>query len=393
MDGFVRDEPGFGTARIEQRVSIELEYPVLFTEGMFDVANRALLGVLASRNAVERARVLVVVDDGVISPDLQQKVLRYFGDHQAQLELCGELLVVEGGERAKNDSKVVDAVLEQLFAQRMDRHSYLLAIGGGAVLDAVGYAASLFHRGMRLVRAPTTVLAQDDAGVGVKNGINAYGVKNALGTFAPPYAVINDFEFLATLPLRDHIAGIAEAIKVSLIRDEPFFTWIEQHACELHAREPSRTRELIRRCAALHLEHIARAGDPFETGSARPLDFGHWSAHKLEVLSEHELRHGEAVAIGMAVDTRYAAMSGALEPSVAARVERTIAAVGLPLWHPALELSDEHGQPRVLLGLEDFREHLGGRLTVTMLAAIGRGVEIHEIDRELMCRAISAGRR
>jgi 3-dehydroquinate synthase len=237
------------------------------------------------------------------------------------------------------------------------------------------------------------VLAQDDAGVGVKNGINAFGVKNALGSFAPPFAVVNDFALLDTLPLRDHIAGIAEAIKVALIRDASFFDWIERHAQALRDRAATPTRRLIHRCAELHLAHIRGAGDPFESGSARPLDFGHWAAHKLELLTQHELRHGEAVAIGMALDTRYAQLSQTIDEATAARVLRTIEAVGLPVWHPALELLAEDGAPAVLAGLEDFREHLGGQLTVTMLEAIGRGVEVHEIDRPRMCAAIAAGRR
>jgi len=379
-------------ARIDQHLPMEFRYPVLFTEGMFELDNATLHELLRSQ-ASRRARTLVVIDRGVQQArDLTAEIARYFAHHEDTLELASEPLVVPGGEDAKNDPRVVERVLERLFALRFDRHGYLLAVGGGAMLDAVGYAAALFHRGMRLVRAPTTVLAQDDAGVGVKNGVNAYGVKNALGTFAPPHAVVNDFRFLETLPLRDHLAGLAEAVKVALIRDRAFFEWIELHAAALRAREPEPTRLLIRRCAELHLQHIRSAGDPFESGSARPLDFGHWSAHKLEVLSRHELRHGEAVAIGMALDTRYAQLSGLLDAESAGRVQKLIDALGLPRWHAAFDLTDGEGAPRVFEGLEEFREHLGGELTVTMLRALGTGIELHEIDRALMQAAIAAGR-
>lgn len=380
--------------RIDQRISLALSYPVIFTEGMFECENQVLAEVLTDPGVAAPSKVVAVVDDGVHRGDgeLLARIEAYFSHHAARLALACPPLVVPGGETAKNDSQVVERVLETLFARRLDRHSYLLVVGGGAVLDAVGYAAALFHRGMRLVRAPTTVLAQDDAGVGVKNGINAYGVKNALGTFAPPHAVINDHGLLASLSQRDHVAGIAEAIKVALIRDPDFFAWIEEHAEALRERAVAPTREVIHRCAALHLAHIAGAGDPFESGSARPLDFGHWSAHKLEVLSGHQLRHGEAVAIGMAIDTRYAELTSAIEPEAAARVLETIQRVGLPLWHPTAELTGADGAPLVLDGLEEFREHLGGRLTVTMLAGIGRGREVHEIDRALMIRAILQGK-
>jgi 3-dehydroquinate synthase len=377
------------SVRVDQRFALELAYPVLFTEQMFESGNGALREVLTADSG--RARVMVVIDGGLADaqPDLASAVRGYFAAHATALELVGEPLVVQGGEQAKSGTHVVDRVLAQLFAARMDRHAYLLALGGGAMLDAVGYAAALFHRGMRLVRAPSTVLAQDDAGIGVKNGVNAFGVKNALGTFAPPHAVINDFDLLRTLPLRDHIAGLAEAIKVALIRDAAFFDWIEREADALRSRDSEATRYVIQRCAELHLAHIRGAGDPYETGSARPLDFGHWSAHKLELLSEHQLRHGEAVAIGMALDTRYAQLRGALDEAACERVLRTIARVGLPLTHSALALTEADGKRAVLRGIEEFREHLGGRLTVTLLEAVGRGVEVHDIDEVTMERAIA----
>ncbi|MET0339501.1 MAG: 3-dehydroquinate synthase [Polyangiales bacterium] len=373
------------SSQIEQRIAMRFEYPVVFTQEMFDPRNETLVE-LVTRDTERHARFFVVIDDGVDSgnPGLRRSIARYFEAHAGSIQLGGEPLVITGGERAKNDAAVVNQVLERLFALGFDRHAYLLAVGGGAVLDALGYAASLFHRGLRLIRVPTTVLAQDDAGVGVKNGINAFGAKNALGTFSPPFAVVNDFSLLASLSERDHIAGIAEAIKVALIRDADFFGWIEENADALRAREPAATQVLIRRCAELHLMHIRDGGDPFETGSARPLDFGHWAAHKLEVLTEHALRHGEAVAIGMVLDTHYACSVGMLDVATAERVERVVAAVGLPTYDTALARRDADGCSAVMRGLEEFREHLGGRLTVTLLAEVGRGVEVHEIDHARM---------
>jgi len=390
------DEVSATPARIEQRIEPrfvhEHSYPVLFTSGMFEVHNQTLLGVLSEAGSAGRARVMVVLDEGlqVASPGLLAQITGYFKVHAARLELVSEPVSMVGGEAAKNDPELIQQLLKRMFAARLDRHSYLLVVGGGAVLDAAGYAASLFHRGLRLVRAPSTVLAQDDAGIGVKNGVNAFGQKNALGTFSVPRAVINDFAFLRTLSSRDHSAGMAEAIKVSLLRDAAFFSWIEQHAARLSARESGPTEWLVRQSAELHLAHICGGGDPFELGSARPLDFGHWSAHRLEVLSEHTLRHGEAVAIGMALDTRYAVLAGLLDAATAARVQQVIRAVGLPTWHPALDLVDAHGVPEVLRGLDDFREHLGGSLSVTMLREVGFGSEVHEIDIGQMRAALTS---
>src|SRR4029079_4140447 len=120
-------------------------------------------------------------------------------------------------------------------AQGLDRHAFVMAVGGGALLDLVGYAAATTHRGGRLLRVPTTVLAQNDSGVGVKNGVNAFGVKNLVGTFAPPFAVINDLRFLQTLEPRERVAGMAEAVKVALVRDASFFEWMEAEAAGLAA--------------------------------------------------------------------------------------------------------------------------------------------------------------
>ena len=176
-------------------------------------------------------------------------------------------------------------ILAAIDERAVDRHSYVLALGGGALLDVAGYAAAVAHRGVRVIRLPTTVLAQNDAGVGVKNGLNAYGKKNFLGTFAPPWAVIDDELFLTTLSARDWRAGTSEAVKVALLRDAAFFAELERLAPAVAERDLGAMRALIRRCAELHLAHIAGGGDPFEMGCARPLDFGHWSAHKLERLS------------------------------------------------------------------------------------------------------------
>jgi 3-dehydroquinate synthase len=296
---------------------------------------------------------------------------------------------VPGGEVVKNDLHFVERMQRLVFEHRLDRHAFVLAIGGGAVLDAVGLVAATAHRGVRLVRVPTTVLAQNDSGVGVKNAVNLFGAKNFCGTFAPPFAVLNDVAFIAPLLPREKIAGMAEAVKVALIRDADFFRWIERNADDLALFAAPAMAEMIRRCAALHMRQIAQGGDPFETGSARPLDFGHWAAHKLEALTSHHLRHGEAVAIGVALDTRYSVLAGLLAPGQEERVAALLEHLGFRLWHPALDdRRPGEAAPAVLEGLREFREHLGGELCVTLLAAVGRGVEVHAMDDALIASAI-----
>jgi 3-dehydroquinate synthase len=372
----------------EQRFVVEFDYPVVFGRRVLDADDATLAWAIARREPLRRHPLFVVVDRGLLDarPELTGDLERYVAAHSAELELRAAPYVVPGGEAVKNDPEQVQTLLGAYVASKLDRQAVVLVVGGGAVLDAAGYAASLVHRGVRVVRLPSTVLSQCDGGVGVKNGVNAYATKNLFGTFAPPHAVVNDLDLLRTLPLRDARAGMAEAVKVALIRDADFFAWIEANADALGRGEAEPLGALVRRCAALHLAHIASGGDPFEMGSARPLDYGHWAAHKLEVMSGHELRHGEAVAIGMLLDARYAERIGLLAAAELERLASLLSRLGLPMQHPALARS-ERGKLAVLAGLEDFREHLGGTLTVTLLERIGRGREVTSLDESVVADA------
>ena len=374
-----------------QRFTVPFEYPVCFTERVFDPGNPVLAEILASREPERRHRCVAFVDDGVLAarPGLVDQIVGYARHHAARMELVAPPLPVPGGERIKTELFFVEQMQQRLFEHRIDRHSYVIAIGGGAVLDAVGLVAAVTHRGVRLIRVPTTVLAQDDSGVGVKNGVNLFGVKNFCGTFAPPFAVLNDIDLLTPLSERDKIAGMAEAVKVALIRDGAFFVWLERNADDLITFRRPALAQMIRRCAELHMHQIAHGGDPFETGSARPLDYGHWSAHKLESLTKHHVRHGEAVAIGIALDARYSVLAGLLAEGQDGRICALLEHLGFRLWHPALEATRPDGSLAVFEGLREFREHLGGELTVTLLEDIGCGIEVHAIDETRMLAAIA----
>jgi 3-dehydroquinate synthase len=371
--------------------AVPFRYSVHFTERVFEPDNLTLVRALSRLEPARRHRILAVVDDGVAEahPDVCAALHRYAAAHATSMQLVCDPLIVPGGERVKNDPHSVGVLHERMAVLGVDRQSFCLTIGGGAVQDMAGFAAATAHRGVRVLRVPTTVLGQNDSGVGVKNGVNAFGMKNFVGSFAVPFAVINDFEFLGTLSLRDRVAGMAEAVKVALIRDAGFFDWLCAHAAELAQLDPSATAHMIRTCARLHVEHIATGGDPFEFGSARPLDFGHWAAHKLENLTEHRLRHGEAVAIGLALDSRYSVESGLLEESVGNRIVELLVSLGFRLYDAALDLRDRKGQLRVLEGVREFREHLGGDLTVSMLRAPGRSIDVHEMDATRVERCIS----
>lgn len=378
---------------IERTIEVRWRHQVRFTHGVFAPDNALLADLLTDARTApfhRRSKALVILDESLATarPELVRMIEQYFAGHAESLTLVAAPVSMVGGETVKNAFFRVSEVHALIDRYHVDRHDYVLAIGGGALLDMVGLAAATAHRGVRLVRLPTTTLAQDDSGVGVKNGINAFGKKNFVGTFAPPFAVINDFQFLETLSPRDKRAGYVEAVKVACIRDAAFFTQLEEDADRLARFEPPAMHRLIHRSAELHLNHIADGGDPFEMGSARPLDFGHWAAHKLEQLSEYRIRHGEAVAVGIALDVIYARRMAYLTPAESERILSLLDRLGFELFASELLHRDENGQLLVVAGLEEFREHLGGELTITLLRQIGQGFEVHEMNLPLVVQSI-----
>ncbi len=370
---------------LDERVQLSFAHRVRFTRGAFDAENAALRDVFASDAAIRSRRALIVVDRGVAAAHgamFESRVRAYFEAHAASMPTIVEFVVVAGGEAAKQDSTLPDLIVELVEKHRICRKSFVIAIGGGAVLDAVGYGAAIAHRGVRLVRLPTTVLAQDDAAMGVKNGMNRFGKKNFVGSFAVPFAVVCDELLLDTLPDAVFRAGFSEAVKIALLKDPALFALIERDAAAIAARVLDAASPVIRRSAELHLRHIVDGGDPFEANEARPLDFGHWAAHRLESMSGHAISHGDAVALGLLLDCRYAQLKGWLSDADYTRIHSCIAMLGLPTRHPML------GNHTALLhGLDEFREHLGGTLTITMLRGLGNSFEVHEVDSVLMRRA------
>jgi 3-dehydroquinate synthase len=370
---------------LEQSFSVKFEYKIFFTASLFDTGNATLANFLKEKPSVALRKIFFVIDQGVADahPYLQNNIESYFNTHK-EVQLIPNILIVPGGEASKNDTALFDSIVEAVDQYGIDRHSFIAAIGGGAVLDLVGYAAAVSHRGIKHIRIPTTVLSQNDSGIGVKNGINYKKKKNFLGTFAPPSAVFNDETFLPTLSDRDYRSGISEAIKVALIKDPDFFYWIEDRTSELAARHTESMNYLIKHCAQLHLNHIA-GDDPFETGSSRPLDFGHWSAHKLEQLSNFAVLHGEAVAMGIALDSTYSFLTGLLTEEKLHRILNVLIRLSFNISDPIIQINDTESP--ILRGLTEFQEHLGGILTITLLTDLGTGKEVHEMDHQILIKA------
>ena len=372
---------------LKAEFSVPYEYEIHFTNDLFGLENRLIANYFSKQKLTEdqNPKVVFMIDQGVADhhPDMTNRIQEYF-ETLPQVRLIEEFYIFPGGEVIKNDRESQEEMLNIIDRHSIDRHSYVIAIGGGAILDAVGYAAAISHRGVRHIRIPTTVLSQNDSGIGVKNGINYFSKKNYLGSFTPPEAVWNDVRFLATLSDRDKRAGLAEAIKVALIKDGAFFDWLEQHAPALEKFQEQSMQKSIVWCAKLHLRHITTTGDPFERGSARPLDFGHWAAHKLEDLTNYTIRHGEAVALGIMLDAIYSSLLGYIDRESTFRIRALIQHLG---FNPIFEFLNGIEADQLLEGLEEFREHLGGKLTVTLLRGIGEGFEVHEIDINQMKKA------
>lgn len=376
-------------SRHDFQIPVTFKHRIVFTRDAFSPENPVLAEILAEGGG---RRAVVFVEQAVAAawPRLIGQIEECFG--RLDIDFRG-VHVMPGGEVVKADDGLVRQVWAAIDNAHVDRHSYALVIGGGAFLDAAGYGVATAHRGVRLLRFPTTTLSQDDSGVGVKCAINGFGKKNWIGAFSVPFAVINDFLFLHTQDEATRRAGLIEAVKVALVKDRGFFEWIEEHSGPLGALDPATLEACVETSALLHARHIATGGDPFETGSSRPLDFGHWAAHKLEALSGYELSHGPAVAVGLALDTLYSARTGRLDAADAERVLKVLDGLRLEVYHPALDWLDGGGRRRVFDGLDEFREHLGGELTVLLLAGLGHGVDVHEFDEALLGQCIDELRR
>ena len=373
---------------IEQNFSVVYCYKVFFDKDIFNFNNSVFVNIFKNIDEFELKKVIFFIDDGVVNSnlDIVEKIVNYCNYYNRYILLKTMPIILKGGEFIKNDFKFNNYIYEIINFNNICRHSFVVAVGGGSLLDSVGFSVATAHRGIRLIRIPTTVLSQNDSGVGVKNGINYFFKKNFIGTFAPPYCVINDSDFLLTLSNRDWFSGISEAIKVSLIKDSEFFYFIRNNVDKLLKRDIDTMCKIVHRCAELHINHIGK-GDPFEFGSSRPLDFGHWAAHKLESLTNGRLIHGEAVAIGICLDSTYSYVVGLLDE----KSLKIIVQIFLDLKFLIFidELNDDEKINSLIFGIQEFQEHLGGKLNVMMLSDIGIGVNVNNIDCELFFKTIS----
>ncbi len=371
--------------------TVSYDYKVLFTDYIFNSQNPLLANLLTE--AEYASKCIIFIDAGLVeeSPNLIRNINNYF-NRKDELDgfLCCEPIVLDGGEKIKNSKSGVDRALENINEHNLCRQSFVIAIGGGAFLDAMGLASTLAHRGIKHIRIPTTVLSQNDSGVGVKNGINQFDKKNFIGTFSPPHAVINDNQFLTTLSDSMWISGCSEAVKVALLKDDYFFDFLCQNANEIKDRNMPLMKKLIMKCAELHLNHITQSEDAFENSNSRPLDFGHWAAHKIEQASNYEINHGCAVGIGLALDSTYSFIIGSLAEKELIKILDCLKELGLEnTWSEYEGIIQTKGVDAELFkGLDEFQEHIGGELSIPLLNGIAEPFETSVIDKNKMIEAI-----
>lgn len=252
-----------------------------------------------------------------------ENVFRY---HGANFPLASEVIVVPAGEQSKNLDHVA-RLYERLIDAELDRTSLIVGIGGGVVTDLAGFVASTFLRGISFGFVATTVLAQVDAAIGGKNGVNIKGYKNLVGVIRQPEFVINDTAVLRTLSKDQLINGMSEVIKSGLIADAPLFDLLEDHSSEMISIERSHIGEAISRAAQVKVDIVNR--DEFESGERRLLNLGHTFGHAVEKIAK--IPHGYAVAIGMVVAANISVAKGMLSKSDGDRIERVISSFGLPV--------------------------------------------------------------
>ena len=291
-------------------------------------------------------------------------------------------IVLPDGEQFKN-WQTLNRIYDALLENRCERATTIIALGGGVIGDLAGFAAATYQRGVPFIQVPTTLLAQVDSSVGGKTGINHPRGKNMVGAFWQPRLVLADTDTLRTLPERELCAGLAEVIKYGLIRDLPFFTWLEGNMERLRAREPGALTHAIERSCANKAEVVA--ADETESGVRALLNLGHTFGHAIEAgLGFGEWLHGEAVAAGTVMAMQLSRRMGWLGEADLARTVSLFERAGLPTQGPAL------GADRYLELMALDKKVTAGKLRLVLLEAIGRGVIRSDVPEAELRAAIGA---
>lgn len=342
-----------------------------------------IAGIGPALKAAAASRAVLISDAAVLETHATRVVesLRAAG-------IATDSISVPSGEAAKSVAEA--ARLWDAFARlAIDRQTHVVAVGGGVVGDLAGFVAATFARGLPVWQIPTTVIAQVDSGIGGKTGINLDAGKNLVGVFWQPRGVFADIDVLATLPDREFASGFAEVVKYGMILDGDFFAWLEQNAPRIRAREPAPLTTAVERSAALKALVVER--DELETAGLRvALNYGHTFAHAIETVSGYGvLLHGEAVAIGMAMAARLAAMLGRVPQAVVDRQDRLLTLFSLPTALPAgMKPAERPVHDALIDVMRRDKKSLAGRLRFVLPNRIGHVDLVDGIPENLVRRAL-----
>lgn len=315
-------------------------------------------------------------------------VARFYGDAALRslrdAGIRAELVCVAAGERLKTLAtvrKIYDALLDA----KIDRKGAVVALGGGVIGDMAGFAAATYLRGIAFHQVPTTLLAQVDASVGGKVGVDLPQGKNLVGAFHQPRSVVIDTNTLRTLPARELRAGLAEVVKHGIIYDHDFFAFLDRYARELLAKSECAIVTAVRRSVEIKRDVVQQ--DERESGVRAILNYGHTVGHAIEVLSGYgRYRHGEAVAIGMVTEALLAERESIAEPGLAREVTSVLGKMRLPvLMDGTLVVED------MIRAMEMDKKTLGGKLRLALPRRIGECAVV-EVSREALAAAIEAHR-
>lgn len=356
-----------------KRIPVKLKhnrYDVLIDPGLLRQAGRELRRNLP----LENSQVFVIT-----SPNVR----RHWGEQleeslkREKLSYC--LLEMNDGEPAKR-LETVEKLAERMVRAGADRKSLLVALGGGVVGDCVGFLASIFMRGIPVVQIPTTVLAQVDASIGGKTGVNLDAGKNLIGTFHQPKAVLVDPVVLETLDDREFRAGLYESLKCGVIRDRRLFEFMTQQRAKILKREPKALERVILDSVQVKADVVA--ADERESGLRRILNFGHTIGHALEAATGYtQLLHGEAVAWGMLAATTIARDTGFCEPRAAKQIMTGIGAYGIP---PHVSVSTDD----VVAHLKSDKKSVAGKAHWVLPERVGKVTISSEVPETFVRNAV-----
>jgi 3-dehydroquinate synthase len=354
-----------------ERLSIELgerSYPILIGPG--------LLGAAAVLDEAVQARDVLVITNDTVAPLYLERVRHGLAGRRVAHE------VLPDGEQYKTLDTLARG-FDALVERRMNRDACIAALGGGVVGDIAGFAAACYQRGVDYVQLPTTLLAQVDSSVGGKTGVNHPGGKNLIGAFHQPRAVVSDTDTLATLPLRELRAGLAEVIKVALVADPVFLGWIEAHLEALLALESGAVAHAVHRCCELKAAIVAE--DEREHGRRALLNLGHTFGHAIETAAGYgEWLHGEAVGVGLLMAADLSSRLGWIDAAEVERVRALLARAGLPLEPPPIGAK----RALALMGLD--KKVLAGRLRLVLMRRLGEGVVTGDYPAEALQVTLAA---